>query len=87
MSVEKINKELEKVNNEINRLMSKRKELEIKKKAAMDAELANLFSKKKINAEEFMVFNHLNDEQIRKILSDAKKMAESETDAKKESAE
>jgi hypothetical protein len=87
MNVEKINKDLEKINNQIATLNSKKKELEAKKKAAIDAELANVFSRKKVDSEEFLVLNHLNEEQIRKLLTDAKKMADVETDVKKESAE
>lgn len=87
MNVEKINKDLEKINTQIAALNAKKKELEAKKKAAIDAELANVFSKKKVDSEEFLVFNHLNEEQIRKLLADAKEMVNVETEINKERAE
>ncbi len=76
MNVEKLNKELDKVNNQIKSLSDRKKELEGKKQAAIDAELSSVFKRKKIAQEQFLIFNQLNEEQLKKILDEAKKMAD-----------
>jgi len=75
MSVEKLNKEIEKLNGQIAVLTEKKKKLEAEKKMAVDAELASVFNKKKINAESFLVFNQLNEEQLKKLIEQAQQMA------------
>lgn len=77
MNIEKINRELDKINGQMKALSDRRKELEGKKKAAIDAELVNVFTRRKIDQEEFMIFSRLNDNQLRTILAQAEKMAES----------
>jgi len=76
MNVEKLNKELDKINNQIKSLSDRKKELEGKKQAAIDAELSSVFKRKKIAQEQFLVFNRLNEEQLTKILNEAKQMAD-----------
>ena len=85
MSVEKLNKELEKINNQINSLLDKKRKIEAKKQAEIDAELTNVFKRKKIDPEQFLVFNDLNEEQIKKILMDAKKMKADSSASEKDS--
>lgn len=75
MNVEKLNKEIEKLNCQIAVLTEKKKKLETGKKMAVDAELASVFNKKKINAESFLVLNQLTEEQIKKLIEQAQQMA------------
>lgn len=76
--LEKVNKDIERLNEQISSLTSKKRELETKKKSAMDAELASVFKGRKIKPERFLVLKRLSDEQLEKVIADAEKMANTE---------